>query len=59
MTCDPVGIVEIADRLGVKRQTVDQWRLRKLLPEPCWTVGKRPAWTWNQIAEWGRSTGRL
>ena len=36
---EPVGIKEIADRLGVRRTTVDQWLQRKLLPSSTWTVG--------------------
>lgn len=58
-TAVPVGLVEIADRLGVQRATVDQWRARGLLPEPRWTVGGRPAWSWLEIAEWATETGRL
>lgn len=54
----PVGLVEIADRLGVKRATVDQWKLRGLLPEPRWTVGGRPAWAWRDIEQWAEDTGR-
>jgi predicted DNA-binding transcriptional regulator AlpA len=54
----PVGIVEIADRLRVSRNTVDQWRHRGLLPDPLWTVGGRPAWSWDDIAEWAEQTGR-
>jgi predicted DNA-binding transcriptional regulator AlpA len=56
---DPVGTVEIAQRLGVKRATVDQWRQRKLMPEPDWTVGGRPAWRLGTILAWARETGRL
>jgi len=59
MTCDPVGIPEIAARLGVKRATVDTWRLRGLLPEPRWTVGGRPAWEWADVQGWAWKTGRL
>jgi predicted DNA-binding transcriptional regulator AlpA len=55
----PVGTVEIAQRLGVQRTTVDQWRQRKLLPEPDWTVGGRPAWRLGTILAWARETGRL
>lgn len=55
----PVGIIEIAERLGVKRQTVDTWRLRGLLPEPRWTVGGRPCWDWTDIEAWAKETGRL
>ena len=59
MSCDPVGIPEIAQRLGVKRPTVDIWRTRGLLPEPRWTVGGRPAWAWNDVEAWARASGRL
>lgn len=56
---DPVGTVEIAARLGVKRETVDKWRTRDLLPAPRWTVGGRPAWDWVDVERWARDTGRL
>ena len=55
----PVGLAEIAERLGVERQTVDAWRHRGVLPDPAWTVGGRPAWAWSTIEEWARHTGRL
>ena len=59
MDCDPVGINEIAERLGVPRNTVDIWRYRKRLPEPAWTVGGRPAWNWPDIKSWAEQSGRL
>lgn len=59
MTADPVGLSDIADRLGVARQTAKQWRLRGLLPEPSWTVSGSPAWDWPSVADWARNTGRL
>ena len=55
----PVGIPEIAEALKVQRSTVDQWRARKLLPEPKWIVGGRPAWDMDDVMEWARKTGRL
>lgn len=55
----PVGIPEIADRLGVKRPTVDQWQWRGILPAPTWTAGGRPLWLWRVVEEWARDTGRL
>lgn len=55
----PVGMVEVAAKLGVRRQTVDMWHHRDLLPEPDWTVGGRPAWRWSTIETWARETGRL
>lgn len=58
--CDPVGAVEIAARAGVARATVDQWRIRHAdFPEPRWTVGGRPAWNWDDVEPWLRSTGRI
>lgn len=57
--CEPVGLPEIADRLGVKRQTADVWRHRGVLPEAEWTVGGRPAWNWSTIETWARETGRI
>lgn len=56
---EPVGLQEIAERLGVKRATADMWKLRGLLPEPKWVVGGRPAWEWDDVADWARSSGRL
>lgn len=57
--CEPVGIPEIAERLGVKRATVDTWRVRELLPEPRWVVGGRPCWDWPDVEAWAERTGRI
>lgn len=57
---DPVGTIEIADRLGATRHAVNQWRRRPLsFPEPRWQVGGRPAWDWREVERWARTTGRL
>lgn len=58
MECEPVGAIEIAQRLGVSPDTVYQWRWRQLLPEVRWTVGGRPAWNWPDIQAWAEDTGR-
>jgi hypothetical protein len=55
----PVGAAEVAERLGVKPQTVHTWRQRRLMPEPRWTVSGQPAWDWAEIEAWARRTGRL
>ena len=55
----PVGAAEVADRLGVKPQTVHTWRHRGVMPGPRWTVSGQPAWEWREIEEWARRTGRL
>jgi predicted DNA-binding transcriptional regulator AlpA len=50
---DPVGVTEIAERLAVKHNTVQHWRIRHdSFPGPRWTVGGRPAWNWADIAAW-------
>ncbi len=54
-----VGLADIAERLAVDRNLLDQWKFRGLLPEPEWTVGGRPAWNWRTIEKWARETGRL
>lgn len=59
MKAEPVGLAEIAERLNVERNTVDQWRHRSVLPEPRWSVGGRPAWDWSDITAWAKETGRL
>lgn len=56
---DPVGLTEIAKRLGVESKTAQQWRYRKLLPEPQYTVSGQPAWEWRKIEKWARETNRL
>jgi predicted DNA-binding transcriptional regulator AlpA len=55
----PVGAAEIAERLGVKPQTVHTWRQREVMPEPRWQVSGQPAWDWSEVEEWARRTGRL
>lgn len=60
--CDPVGVIEIAERLGVGRSAVDNWRFNRDLgfPDQRWTVGGRPAWDWDlDVVPWAKQTGRL
>lgn len=56
---DLVGTTEVADRLGVQRQTVGQWRLRHVMVEPTWTISGVPIWRWEVVEHWARETGRL
>jgi predicted DNA-binding transcriptional regulator AlpA len=55
----PVGVAEVAARLGVKPQTVHTWRHRNLMPAPRWTVSGQPAWEWAEIETWAKRTDRL
>lgn len=58
---DPVGMQQIADRLGVKQNTVDRWRRRSTgFPEPRWPrVCNGPAWHWPDVRAWAVASGRL
>lgn len=57
---EPVGLEEIADRLGAARNTVDSWRRRGVLPDPePTTVGGRPWWRWDRIEAWAIETHRM
>lgn len=62
---DPVGLSEIAARLGVRPQTAVMWHYRSgrgELPVPMpphrWTVSGRPVWRWADIEQWAAETGR-
>src|SRR5438093_688658 len=55
----PVGVAEISERLGVRQQTVAQWKLRGLLPPPRWVVSRLPAWDWSDVEHWARNRRTL
>lgn len=54
LTDTPVGILEISQRLRVKRATVQKWRTRGVLPLPEMIVSGQPAWWWSTIDDWYR-----
>lgn len=58
--CEPVGVLEVAVRLGVKDRTVHQWLNRGLMPPADFGVvnGSR-AWNWLTILGWAGVSGRL
>lgn len=53
-----VGLTEMTIMFGVARITVDQWRLRDLLPAPDQVVSNTPLWQEARIAAWAEKTGR-
>lgn len=58
---DPVGTAQIAERLGVTKGAIEQWRwARKLnpFPPPSRRVGNSDAWPWAQVVEWCEATKR-
>lgn len=55
---EPVGLKEIAERLGVKRQTAGVWRMRGVLPDEAGKVSDVPWWDWADIKRWAAKTGR-
>lgn len=57
---DPVGVIEIADRLGVLDRSVHKMIQRGRLPEPDYpTVNGSRAWEWPTILWWAGETRRL
>jgi hypothetical protein len=54
-----VGEKEIAGELDVKENTVHQWMVRRMLPEPDGFVSGNPAWQWETIEKWAWATGRM
>jgi hypothetical protein len=58
--CTPVGLQDIAQRMGVPENTVRVWHTRRVLPEARWRVSGRPAWDFDKdILPWAKKTGRL
>jgi predicted DNA-binding transcriptional regulator AlpA len=58
--CPLVGIVEVANMLGVERHTVHTWINRGTLPRADWpTVNGSRAWERRNILQWAGESGRL
>jgi predicted site-specific integrase-resolvase len=55
--CEPMGVAEVADMLGVKRDTVDKWLFRGLL-EPRWRLVAGPIFERADVEQWAEATGR-
>lgn len=58
MTVAPLDVPAVAERLGVKVDTVWKWRYRQLLPGEDGTVSGQPWWWPATIDNWATSTGR-
>ena len=58
---DLVGTVEIAQRVGVRdHNVVNNWRRRHAdFPQPLVTLGLGRVWSWPDVEEWARRTGRM
>ena len=53
-----VGVLEIADLLGVSRQRVQQLVHRADFPEPCYRMRAGDFWLLADIEAWAKATGR-
>lgn len=57
---DPVGVLEMADRLHMKDRSIHMVRRRGQLPRPDYeTVNGSRAWEWSTILWWAGETDRL
>lgn len=57
---DPVGVIEIAERLGVLDRSVHKMIQRGRLPDPDYdAVNGSRAWEWRTILWWAGETRRL
>jgi hypothetical protein len=55
-----VGAAEIAERLGVARQVVHQWRSRHPgFPAPVASLRQALIWYWPDVETWAVASGRL
>lgn len=59
VSTDLVSTAEIAERLGVKKNTVHQWRYRNLFPAPDWQLSIGPVWKWSTVKWWAIETERI
>jgi len=57
---DPIGIAEIAERLGARPVTVRLWKSSGTgFPLPTGTVSGQPVWSWLDVFEWAEANGKL
>ena len=58
---DLVGTAEIAERLGIAYvETIHNWRRRYPdFPQPVAQLRQALIWSWPDVEEWARATGRL
>lgn len=56
---DLLGTEEIAELLGVERRTVNAWRTRGRLLDPCAVISQVPVWTRPSVVAWAAATNRL
>jgi predicted DNA-binding transcriptional regulator AlpA len=55
-----VDAIEIAERLGLERTAVHNWRRRDTnFPQPVAQLRQTPVWDWTDVERWARATGRL
>lgn len=48
-----VGVAEIAQRAGVRQDTVQAWRNRHpSFPDPAQALAMGPVWWWSDVARW-------
>lgn len=54
-----LGITEVAEVLGIHRDTLAEWRRRPGFPIPDVQLGTSPGWRRSRIVAWARGNGKL
>ena len=59
MSTDLVSTAEIAERMGVTRPAVANWKARAILPRPIVQLACGPIWEWSDVRRAMLLTGRV
>lgn len=53
-----IGLQDMVEMFDMTEGSVQQWRIRGVLPEPLRVIGRTPVWLYSDIVAWAKETGR-